>query len=104
MNRLKIKKGDTVKIIAGKDKGKTGTVVRTLPSRHRIAVEGINIYKKHVRARSENEKGQIVEVARPIHISNVQLVCPSCTKTTRIGIKVEGKEKTRYCKHCNATL
>ncbi len=104
MEKIRIKKGDTVKIIAGKDKGKSGKVVRALPKQRRVAIEGINVYKKHVRPRTANEKGQVVEVARPLHISNVQLICPSCKQATRIRHKTDGKTKTRTCKKCNATV
>lgn len=102
---MKIKKGDTVKIIAGKDKGKKGKVVRAIPTQKKVAIEGINVYKKHVRPRNENEKGQIVEVARPINISNVQLICPSCNQATRIGIKRgDNNKRERFCKKCNANI
>jgi large subunit ribosomal protein L24 len=71
MNTLHIKKGDTVRVITGKDKNKTGKVIKCLPSLNRVIVEGINIYKKHVRPRTQQEKGQTVMVPRPIHASNV---------------------------------
>lgn len=104
--KLKIKKGDTVKIIAGKDKGKTGKVLNVFLSRQRVMVEGVNISKKHVRPKRSGEKGQVVEVARPIALSNIQVVCASCSRTTRIGFKKSDvqKEKIRYCKKCKAQL
>lgn len=104
MNTIKLKKGDAIKVIAGKDKGKTGKIVRVYPLKNRIAVEGINVYKKHVRPRTANEKGQIVEVARSIHASNVAIVCGACGKTTRIGMQQEGDSKRRVCKQCKAAL
>jgi len=104
MNTFKIKKGDTVRIISGKDKGKTGKVLRCFFTRDRVSIEGINIYKKHVRPKKQNEKGQIVEVARPLHISNVQIVCPSCGANSRIAIQRDKNSRSRACKKCNATF
>lgn len=71
---MKIKKGDTVKILAGKDRSKTGKVVQVLPKKDRVVVEGINIFKKHVKPKREGEKGQTVEMPRSVHISNVKIV------------------------------
>lgn len=104
MNSFKIKKGDTVRVMSGKDSGKTGKVLRVIFATDRASVEGVNLYKKHVRPRRENEKGQVVEVARPIHISNLKIVCPSCGVASRIGMKQDGKTKQRVCKKCNSTL
>jgi len=104
MQKFIIKKGDTVKIIAGKDRGKTGKVLKTYPARARVLVEGINQYTKHVRARSTNEKGQKVIVPRPLQISNAQIVCPSCGKATRVGVQVTQGKKERICKRCGARL
>jgi large subunit ribosomal protein L24 len=104
MNSIKIKKGDTVEIISGKDKGKSGKVVRVIPSANRIAIEGINVYKKHVRPRTAEEKGQVVEVARPLNASNVMVVCPSCKKSARIGRVREGDKTLRVCKSCKKTF
>jgi len=104
MNSLKIKKGDKVKVIAGKDKGKVGAVLRTLYVSGRVMVEGVNLYKKHVRPRSSNEKGQVIIVPRSLALSNVALLCASCGKTTRIKTKITDKKKERTCHRCNATL
>lgn len=101
---MKIKKGDIVKILSGKDKGKTGKVVRLFPKKKRVMVEGINVYKKHVRPKRQNEKGEIVEVARPINISNVVLICPSCSKPTRVGYSIDGEKKNRRCKKCKSII
>lgn len=99
---MNIKKGDNIKIIAGKDRGKTGKVIKVFRERNRISVEGINLYKKHSRAKRQGEKGEIIEILRPFHISNAQIICPNCGKATRVGYRLEGKEKTRYCKKCNS--
>jgi large subunit ribosomal protein L24 len=104
MNSLAIKKNDTVKIITGKDKGKTGKIIKIIPSAKRAVVEGINLYKKHVKAKREGEKGQIITVPRSLHISNIQLVCPACGKPTRIGYVLEDKNKSRVCKKCKSRI
>ncbi|MEK7512772.1 MAG: 50S ribosomal protein L24 [Patescibacteria group bacterium] len=101
---MRIKKGDTVKIIAGKDRGKTGKVQHIDRDGDRISVEGLNLFKKHVRPRRQGEKGEVVQVVRPMRISNVMLVCPSCVKPTRVGARFENDRKVRVCKKCNATF
>ncbi len=101
---MNIKKGDTVKISAGKNRGKTGKVLYIFPERNRVTVEGINLYKKHVRPKRQGEKGEVVEVARPINSSNVSVVCPSCGKPTRIGRKREKKNVIRICKKCDSAI
>lgn len=97
---MKIRKGDTVLIISGKDRGRKGKVLRTFPKRERILVEGINLRKKHLRPRRAGEKGQIVEIAAPIHVSNIKIICSKCGKATRVGYKIEEKKKYRICKKC----
>lgn len=104
MKYISIKKNDTVKVISGKDKGKTGKIIKIIPASQRAVVEGVNLYKKHVRPKNQNEKGQIITVPRSLHISNVQLVCPSCGKPTRIGFAIEGKEKSRICRKCKSRI
>ncbi len=101
---MKIKKGDKVKIISGKDKGKEGKVIKVIQSIGRVSVEGVNVYKKHVRPKRQEEKGEVVSVARPLSLSNVMLVCPACGKATRGGFLVEEAKKTRVCKKCGATI
>ena len=97
---MKIKKGDQVLITKGKDRGKVGKVIKALPKENRVVIEGLNLVKKHIKPRREGEKGKIIEVPRPISVSNVKLICPSCNKATRVGYKFEGQEKFRYCKKC----
>lgn len=101
---MKIKKGDNVLVISGKDRGKKGKVLRAFPREAKIMVEGANVRKKHVRAKSAGQKGQIVEMPSVFSISNVKLVCSKCGKTTRIGYKREGKKKLRICKKCLAEI
>ena len=102
---LKLKKNDKVAVLAGKDKGKTGKILRFSHSRMRVVVEGVNIAKKHMRKRSESSPSGILEIPAPVHISNVALFCPNCRKGVRAEIKVlEGKTKIRVCKKCGSQL
>ena len=101
---MKIKKGDQIQIIAGKDKGKVGKVLRVIPGNLRIVVEGLNLIKKHMKPKKGGEKGQRIEVPASINISNVMLVCPSCQKSTRIGIAFEDGKKYRVCKKCQKKI
>ena len=98
---MKIKKNDKVKILAGKDKGKTGKVLQVFVKRNKISIEGINLLFKNMRAKKQGEKGQRIQFPAPLAVSNVALVCPKCNKITRIGYKVlENKKKVRTCKKC----
>ncbi|RJQ14602.1 50S ribosomal protein L24 [Candidatus Parcubacteria bacterium] len=101
MKALKIKKGDTVAIISGTEKGKQGKVVKVFPNNLKLTVEGINVRKKHTRARRSGQKGSIVEVALPVNFSKVVLICPSCKQKTKIGARFAGDKKVRVCKKCN---
>lgn len=92
---MKIKKGDNVIVIAGKDKGRKGKVTRSLPDLGKVVVEGINMKKKHQRPRKEREKGQVIEIASPLNVSNVQLLDPKTNKPTRIGYKIIKNKKVR---------
>ena len=97
---MRIKKNDNVIMLSGKDRGKTGKVLVVLPRSEKVLVEGLNLIKRHVRARKQGQKGQIVSKERAVSVSSVALVCKSCGKTTRIGYKVEGENKVRVCKKC----
>ena len=97
---MKIKKNDTVLIIAGKDRGKKGKVLEAFPKKMRLLVEGINLRKRHQRPKKAGEKGQMVELPGTLDISDVQLVCSKCGKSTRINYKLEGERKFRVCKKC----
>ena len=101
---MKIHKNDLVKIITGKDKSKTGKVLKVLPRKEKILVEGLNLYKKHVRPKTQGEKGQVVSLPRPLYVSNAALVCPNCKKTTRTGYRLEEDKKIRYCKKCGSAI
>ncbi len=99
---LKIKKNDKVEIIKGKDKGKTGKVLRMESITNRLYVEGTNIISKHIRKKDQSKRGGIIKKEGPIKISNVMLVCPNCGKPARVGFEVKDSgEKVRICKKCN---
>lgn len=104
----RIKKGDTVEVIAGKDLGERGEVVSVFPKEDRLVVQNVNILKKHQKARQAGNRqvpAQIVEFPGPLHLSNVMLVCPTCDKKTRVGFKIhEDGSKVRVCKQCNAEI
>ena len=109
---MKIKKGDRVKILAGKDKGKSGKVLQVFESVNRASIEGLNLLVKHMRPRKQGEKGQRIEFAAPINLSNVILVCSKCDKPTRVAYKylevmkndVKQKKKVRICKKCQQAI
>ncbi len=96
---MKIKKGDKVKIILGKDRGKEGNVAYVKAGEGKVFVEGANIYKRHVKKQGQIEGG-IINIPKPLDVSNVGLICPNCKKVTRVGFKVVGKDKMRICKKC----
>ncbi len=96
---MKIKKGDKVKILLGKDRGKEGTVEYVIPKEKKVFVSGANLYKRHVRKQGQIEGG-IINIPKPVDISNVSLICPNCKKITRVGYQIVGKEKLRICKKC----
>ncbi len=116
----KIKKGDTVQVISGNEVGVRGEVERVInawqvdrrkmrsghnPNTTKLVVRGVNVRKKHQRATGQTRtQTGIIEIEAPIHISNVMLVCPSCDEASRIGIRMEGEKKARYCKRCDAAI
>lgn len=101
--KLRIKINDNVTILSGKDKGKTGKVEKVNAVKGSVLVENINISKKHVKPRNQ-QAGGIISINKPLNISKVQLVCPSCKKPTKIGYEGEGKGKQRVCKKCSVTI
>lgn len=101
---MKIKKNDIVKMLAGKDSGKTGKVLHAFPEDKKVIVEGLNTVKKHSKPRKENEKGQRIEVPRKVQVSDVALVCPKCAATTRVGYKIVKNDKFRICKKCKSEI
>lgn len=103
-NKTHIKKGDLVYISTGKDKSKTGKVLRVIEGGTRVLVEKINIVKKHTKPKQDNPRGGVFEKEAPLNISNVMLFCSKCSKPTRVGIKIEDSKKIRICKKCNANI
>ena len=101
---MKIRKGDTVKILSGKDRGKTGKVLRVIPSEHRLSVEGLNVIKKHLRPRKQGEKGQIATIPALVPSSRVAVVCAKCGKDTRVGYAIAEGRKYRVCKKCGSEI
>lgn len=101
---MKIKKGDTILVISGKDRGRKGKVLEAMPKEGRILVEGLNLRKKHVKPKKQGEKGQVVELPGPIFTSNVKVICSKCGKASRVGYKIDGKNKYRLCKNCKSEI
>jgi large subunit ribosomal protein L24 len=104
MTKMRIHKGDTVKVMSGKDKGATSVVMRSLPESRKVVVEKVGVVKKAQRPTRDNPSGGIISIERPIHVSTVMLVCPKCGNPTRVGIKVEGGKKLRVCKKCRKAI
>jgi large subunit ribosomal protein L24 len=108
--KMKIKKGDTVLIITGKDKGKQGTVSRAMPQDNKVIVEGLNIVKKHVRPQGQTRQGGVIEKAMPIHVSNTMLICTECGEPTRVALdrRPMGSDQklrpVRVCKKCQKVI
>lgn len=104
MNTLKVKTGDTVLVITGKDKDKRAKVLAVSPEKNKVVVEGVNIVSKCKKARSAQEKSTIQKIEAPIDASNVMVVCPKCDKATRVAHKIVDGKKVRVCKHCGEVL
>lgn len=100
---LKLKTGDTVKIIAGKDKGRTAKIEKILPKEEKAIIPGVNMYKKHVKGMGD-VKGGVYDLPRPFPFGKVALICPKCKKQTRVGFKFAGDQKVRICKKCKKEI
>ena len=101
---MNVKKGDTVVVLSGKDKGKQGKVQSTKPAEAKVVVEGVNLVTCHTKPRRQGEEGGIVRREAALYASKVQVVCPKCGKGTRVAHKIEDGKKSRVCKHCGASL
>lgn len=102
MKKMHVKRGDLVKVIAGKDKGKEGKIIEAIPSKGKVIVEGVATAKKHQKPRMQGQEGGILHIDMPIDASNVMRICPKCGKPSRTGIKIlEDGSKARFCKKCN---
>ena len=104
MNTMSIKKGDTVIVLSGKDKGKQGKVQSSIPAESKVVVEGVNLVTCHTKPRRQGEEGGIVRREAALYASKVQVVCPKCGKGTRVAHKIADGKKSRVCKHCGAEL
>ncbi|MBL7036401.1 50S ribosomal protein L24 [Candidatus Microgenomates bacterium] len=100
---MKLKKGDKVKITAGKDRGKEGKIENVLPKEKKVIVPEVNLYKKHVKGQ-QGQKGGMFDLPRPLSVAKIALICPKCKKQTRIGIRLVKNEKVRICKKCNKEI
>ena len=101
---MKLKKGDSIIVVAGKDKGKKGKIEKTFPNKDSVVVPNVNMYKRHLKRRDEKNPGGIIDIARPLNVAKVALVCPKCKLPTRIGYEVTGKGKKRICRKCNQAI
>ncbi len=102
--KMRLRKGDMVRLLRGRDRGKKGKVMAVFPREQRLVIEGLNLVKKHVRPRRAGEKGQRVSVPAPVPVSNVQLICPHCKKSTRVGIVHDQDGVSRLCKQCHSKI
>lgn len=98
---MKLKRGDEVLIVRGKDKGKKGKIEKVFTKENMVLIPGVNLYKRHFKSRMQNKPSEIIEITKPFHVGNVAFLCPNCHKESRIGYKVDSKEKVRICKKCN---
>ncbi len=102
---LHVKKNDTVKVLAGKDRGKAGKVLKVFPKKNRAIVQGVNFVKKHARKTRQDDKGGIIQMEAPINVSNLAVVCKGCSRQTRVGFDIlSDGSKVRYCKKCKEVL
>jgi large subunit ribosomal protein L24 len=102
---MKIQKGDQVMVLQGKDKGKKAEVVRAIPDRQKLILEGVNVAKRHAKPTRATQQGGVIDKFMPVHISTVALICKSCDRPTRVGYKFDKDgEKVRVCKKCESTL
>lgn len=101
---MKLKKGDEVKIIRGKDAGKNSSVEKVFTKENKVLVGGVNQYKRHVKARMQGQSSEIITITKPLVVSQVALVCPHCKKQTRVGYSIEKGTKTRICKKCGKKI
>lgn len=101
---MRIKKGDTVQVLSGNDKGKKGEVLEVIPKDSKVVVKGVNVRKKHIKPRKQGDEGGIIPIECAIDSSKVNVVCPKCGKSTRVEYKVEDDKKVRICKKCGAKI
>ena len=102
---MKIIKNDKVKIITGKDRGKSGKVLKIIPGKNKVVIEGLNLIIKNVKPKKQGEKGQRIQFPIPVDVSNIMLICPHCGKTIKVNYKfIDNKKKVRFCKKCQQII
>lgn len=101
---MKIKTGDKIKVLSGKDRGKTGKVVQVFSKERMASVEGINLLYKHLKTKTQGQKGQKVQFPAPLSLSKLMLLCPKCAKPTRVGKRKEGEKVIRVCRRCKEAI
>ena len=101
---MRIKKGDKVKVIAGRDEGREGVIERINEKSNKVVIPQVNIYKKHIKKNEQMPQGGVVEIPRPLDVSKVMLICPKCGKATRTGYEIKGDKKSRICKKCKSQI
>src|SRR5437016_5367974 len=101
---MKLKKGDKVQVLAGKDRGKEAQIERVFTKENLVSLPGLNIYKRHMKPKGEGQRGGIMEINRPFDVSKVALVCPKCKKVTRVGYKFLNDKKVRICRKCEQEI
>lgn len=101
---MKLRKNDEVKVVKGKDVGKTGKIIRVLSKEAKVVVEGLNQYKRHMKSRAQNQKSDIITITKPLAVANIALVCPHCKKQTRVGFTAAKGIKERICKKCGKSI
>lgn len=97
-------KGDEIKVVAGKDKGKTGKIEKVFSKEQKVLITGVNQYKRHLKARSQSQSSEIITITKPLPLANVQLVCPKCHLLTRVGFILENNKKVRVCRKCQQAI
>lgn len=101
---MKLKKGDEIEVVIGKDKGKKGKIEKVLTKLNKVLIPNINTYKRHKKARLQNEKSEIITITKPLTVSSVALICPNCHKKTRVSYKIDKKSKIRVCAKCRKAI
>ncbi len=101
---MKVKTGDEVVVLLGKDKGKKGNIERVFPKFEKVLVSGVNMYKRHKKPQGRTLQGGIIDITKPVSVSSVALICPKCSLPTKVGFKLEGKDKKRICKKCKQVV
>ncbi|MFA5136270.1 MAG: 50S ribosomal protein L24 [Patescibacteria group bacterium] len=101
---MKIRKGDKIRVLVGKDKGREGVVEKVYKKQDVVMIPGINLYKKHIRKNEKMPQGGVVEIPRPMAISKVILICPKCKQISKVGFQIDKNKKTRICKKCKSVI